>query len=610
MTLLFRLFSTSESEGKNKLNTLIDLLENHASVYGDKPVYIFIGSDETETKRISYRELRELAHSYSSYFRSRIAFGEHVLLIIPDEDILLPVFWGCAYAGIVAIPTPAMDVRSVARMVPRLKSILANAGSRYIIATRKVQATMLENLGGDQLEGIQWILVEEAPTDKAPYSREVRLVPESGAILQYTSGSTSSPKGILLTHGNLMDNFKIVDTYTSSFYPSLENRICVTWLPYFHDMGLVGTMLQTVYSSYTIVIMKPLDFLQRPIRWLRLISKYRAVAVAAPNFAYDICRKRASDEDIIGLDLSSLAYLMNGSETIRWNSLQEFAAKFAPCGFKMAAFAPVYGLAESTVFVTGAGPGQLSAKTVSLQSLQGRKPEFVEEGTKNSIQVVSCGSCIGQDLRIVDPVQCLEVPPGEIGEIWVSGKSIASGYWNLPEETEKTFNGKLAIAPYQKFLRTGDLGFMIGDQLYFSGRIKDLIIVNGKNHYPQDLELTAERAHSLIRPGCSVAFAVEVKDEFQVALVLEAKVPPRSKDLKEIREKVSREVAQVHGLAVHSVTLIQAGTIFKTSSGKVQRQLTKQMWAKNSLLRLEDPIWRRTWAKLKLLRYMRTNAGI
>ena len=589
------------------MNSLPELLEKRAKDLAEFPAYVFLKSDETELTRISYGELRNMARSYASFFQGKIPKGEHVMILMPDEHLFLPVLWACFYANLVAIPAPALDIRSTLRMIPRLRSILYNAESHFVLTTKEVRDAILDTLEKKNFDGIQWVLVDEIDRSIGTDLVLDKSSAESIALLQYTSGSTSTPKGILLTHGNVLSNCVALESILSAYDPGCLGKVCVSWVPYYHDMGLIANRIACIYAGLTVVVMKPIDFLQRPVFWLRMISKYQAILITAPNFAFEICTKKISEAEVLRLDLSSLKLVANGGETVRLETMKKFASKFGKSGFNYQSFTPIYGLAESTLFVTGGRPGQLHIKSVSLESLQGKVPKDVPEGSPQSVQLVSAGPCLDQILRIVDPEKNTEMASGEIGEIWVSGKSVAKGYWKLPLETEKTFGAKIMGQYDLAFLRTGDLGFLADGELYFTGRLKDLIIINGSNHYPQDIELTAEKAHPSLRSGCSIAFSVDDGKKDEVVLVLEVKLPPGSKELRLVREAVLKSVGINHGIPIRDIALIPAGTIFKTSSGKVQRQLTKKMWANKGLIRLDSNLVSRFVSKLKLMRYLKTN---
>jgi acyl-CoA synthetase (AMP-forming)/AMP-acid ligase II len=383
----------------------------------------------------------------------------------------------------------------------RLEEIVRDARPRFVLTT----AALLSRLGepaerpGDAL----WIAIDAIPDALAEFWRAPDLGSGDLAFLQYTSGSTASPKGVMVTHGNLLDNEERI---RRAFRQS-EESVVVGWLPLYHDMGLIGNVLQPLWSGGRCILMSPGAFLQRPARWLEAISRYRATTSGGPSFAYDLCVRRVGPEQRAGLDLSSWQVAFNGAEPVRRATMERFAEAFAPCGFRREAFIPCYGLAEATLLVTA---GRVTAVADGSDR---------SDGSVRSTAVVSCGSVPegeegGSELRIVEPETGRACGAGEEGEIWVAGPSVAAGYWNRPEETREVFG---AMAGGEgPFLRTGDLGFLRHGELFVTGRIKDLIILRGRNHYPQDLELTAERAHAALRPGGSAAFSVEGEDEEQL----------------------------------------------------------------------------------------------
>jgi acyl-CoA synthetase (AMP-forming)/AMP-acid ligase II len=404
------------------------------------------------------------------------------------------------------------------------------------------------------------------------------------AFLQYTSGSTSTPKGVVLSHGNLLRNLGLIE---KCFGISKEDS-GVIWLPPYHDMGLIGGILQPIYSGVPFTLMPPLMFLQRPLRWLQTISRFRATISGGPNFAYDLCIKKIKPEQREQLDLSSWVVAFNGAEPVYYKTLDQFADYFAPCGFRREAFVPCYGLAESTLLVAG-GPKGRSPKLQHLldKELKQNQVIFSCEKTKDTRTLVSNGRCNSdQKVKIVNGDTLIPCQPDEIGEIWVSGPSVASGYWNKPAETEFTFNAQLSDINQGSFLRTGDLGFLHEGELYITGRLKNLIISEGKNHYPHDIERTVESSHSAIRPGgCAVFSILNAKcEDIIIVAEVEHKLFVKTEEIiKAIREAVSVN----HGLPIHDIKLTKPGDIPRTTSGKIRHFLCKKNYMASSLKEIE-----------------------
>src|SRR5262249_50851357 len=401
----------------------------------------------------------------------------------------------------------------------------------------------------------------------------------SRAVVQYSSGSAAIPKGVRLSHGNLLHNLELI---RNAFECTGECN-SVFWLPPYHDMGLIGGVLEPLYTGGSTVLMAPVAFLQSPFRWLDAISRTRAVISGAPNFAYDLCVQKITPEQLAKLDLGSWDLAFNGAEPIRPETLDRFAERFGRCGFRREAFYPCYGLAEATLFVTGstrsAAPVLRSFAAKALERNQVQEDAGPEVKT-----LVGSGRCREvQRVVIVNPETCLPCPSGGVGEIWVEGGSVAQGYWNRPQETERTFRARLANSQEGTFLRTGDLGFLVDGELFVTGRAKDLIILQGKNHYPQDIELTVEESSRAVRPSCVAAFAAEIDGDEKLIVVAEIEREARGQNHDDTLAAIRRAVAEHHDIAVWSVVLIKTLTIPKTSSGKIQRHLCRERFMGNGL---------------------------
>jgi len=544
------------------IRTLADLLRERAEDRPDHRLYTFLADGEEEAGGLTYGELDRRARALAAWLQEAGCQGERALLLFPPGLDFVAAFFGCLYAGAAAVPVypPRLN-----RVDERLEEIFRDAQPRVVLTT----SALLSRLAGRPGSTVQslWTAVDQIPDALAETWREPDLGPGDLAFLQYTSGSTASPKGVMVTHGNLLANEERIQR---AFRQS-EESIVVGWLPLYHDMGLIGNILQPLWSGGRCVLMSPWAFLQRPARWLEAISRYRATTSGGPNFAYDLCVRRVRPEQRAALDLSSWEVAFNGAEPVRRATLDRFAEAFAPAGFRREAFVPCYGLAEATLLVTAGRAAEASDRLDGSDRSVGLSDRLV----------VSCGALPeGEEVRIVDPETGREAAPGAVGEIWVAGPSVAAGYWNRPAETRETFGAM--IGGDGPFLRTGDLGFARQGELFVTGRIKDLIILRGRNHYPQDLELTAERAHAALRPGGSAAFAVDGEDE--ELLVLAAEIERRSSaPVEEVAEAVRRAVAEEHEARVHEVVLLQPGSLPRTSSGKVQRHRARAAWLGSGL---------------------------
>ncbi|MCA1621656.1 MAG: amino acid adenylation domain-containing protein, partial [Acidobacteria bacterium] len=420
------------------------------------------------------------------------------------------------------------------------------------------------------LRALRWLTTDELAAGEAVGERLTPAPdPDALAYLQYTSGSTATPKGIMVSHGNLLHNSAYLD---AGWRHTGESRV-VSWLPHFHDMGLVYGIVQPLYKGFPAYLMPPAAFLQRPMLWLRAVSRFRATHSTAPNFAYDLCVRKADAAECEGLDLSCWEVAVNGAEPIRRATLEQFTETFAPYGFRAEAFCPGYGLAEATLKVSASRKGDAPVYcTTQAAALEQHRVVPAEDGEAQTQTLVGCGRLAPElKIAVVDPEMMRPCAPGEVGEIWVAGPSVALGYWNRPEETEQTFGAYMGGGAEGPYLRTGDLGFVVEGELYLTGRLKDLIIIRGRNHYPQDVELTAEQSHPDLRPGCGAAFSVEVAGEERLVIVQEVRRQYRAERLEEVVGAIRRDVAEAHELQVYAVVLVKPGGIHKTSSGKIQR---------------------------------------
>jgi amino acid adenylation domain-containing protein/FkbM family methyltransferase len=548
-------------------SNIVGVLGQRAREVPERVAFTFLANGEVEEAWLTYQELDLRARALAARLAAHGLAGQRAMLLYPPGLDFIVAFFGCFYAGTLAVPAypPASE-----RSLPRLAAILASARPQAILTTSallgKLERAAAKLPGTGALIALATDTV--APELAAGWTRPA-IDLDHPAFLQYTSGSTSDPKGVIVRHGNLLHNEEMI---RQAFGQSAESVI-VGWLPLYHDMGLIGNVLQTLYAGATCILMSPLAFLTRPVRWLQAISRYRATTSGGPNFAYDLCARKATDAEIAALDLRSWEVAYNGAEPVRAATLRLFAERFAPCGFRAAAFYPCYGLAEATLFVAGGTlgvePAVRSFATAALAANRLSPAEGGEEGR----ELVSCGRAwLEQEIAIVDPETGVRCAPGQVGEIWVAGPSVAGGYWQLPEATSHDFGARLAAEPEAGlFLRTGDLGAAFDGELFVTGRAKDLIIIRGRNHYPQDLELTFERCHSDLRPGCSTAFAIEREGEERVVIVGELE-RGASAGLEEIAAAARQALSAEHEIALHDLVLVRPQTIPKTSSGKVQRR--------------------------------------
>lgn len=561
-----------------QFSTLVDLLEWRARFQGDRVAYTFLADNGNDRISLSWQQLHRKAQLIGQELTAMNAAGKTVLLLYPSDLEYVAAFFGCLYASAIAVPAypPRLN-----RTLHRLQAIVADSQASLALSVSFIQQR-IEPLCKQvpTLSSLKWLTTDNIQANTQDEWHRPLLTGEMPAFLQYTSGSTSQPKGVIVSHGNLMHNEQLIQ----QAFDQTESSVIVGWLPLYHDMGLIGNVLQTLYVGARCVLMSPAAFLQSPFSWLQAISMAKATTSGGPNFAYDLCVRKVSEEQKAQLDLSNWKVAFNGAEPIRPATMKRFAKAFASCGFKAEAFHPCYGLAEATLFVSGkAARGVPKVEAFSAAELIKNRVLGANGNGSEAKSLVSCGvSFGGQRLTVVNPETLVECSVGEVGEIWLAGPSVAGGYWNQPGATEHTFLAKLANENEDTFLRTGDLGFLHEGELYVTGRLKDLIIIRGLNHYPQDIEQTAEFSHKALRPGCSAAFSLEVEGEERLVIVQEVQRNRNVGD-QEIVDAIRQRVAEEHEVQVAGVALIRQGTIAKTSSGKIQRNACRRAFVAGKL---------------------------
>lgn len=555
--------SLNDSEILLCCSTWVDVLRYRTLHQPEKVAFTFLSDGETAEESLSYRELESRSRAIASQLQVLGLSGERALLLYPPGLDYLAAFFGCLYAGVVAVPAyPPRNKRNI----PRIKAIVADSGAAIALTNTASLAKTQALLAAD-VTRLQWLTTDNL-VELAENWQEPAIEQNSLAFLQYTSGSTGTPKGVMLSHRNLLHN-------AATTYHCMEHSpksTFVSWLPTYHDMGLIGGILQPLYGGFPCILMPPAAFLQRPFRWLQAISCYKGTTSGAPNFAYELCIHKITPEQQEQLDLSSWDVAFNGAEPIRQDTLERFKAKFAACGFRPSTFYPCYGMAEATLMVTGSRKTTPPvSKTIQRTALENN--QAIAASTEEDVcTLVGCGQTLAQQqIVIAHPQTFSHCLPGEVGEIWVSGPSVGHGYWNRPQETAQTFRAYLSDTSAGSFLRTGDLGFLDNGELFVTGRVKDLIIIRGRNLYPQDIELTTERSHPALRVGSSAAFAVEVGNEERLVVVQELEFRAKP-NLEEVTAAIRQAVAQEYEVQAYAVVLIKPGTIPKTSSGKIQRR--------------------------------------
>lgn len=541
----------------------IDLLQARADGMPDRTAFVFLAEGEAETDRLTFAELDRKARAIGQGLLERGFGGERILLLYPPGLEFVAAFFGCLYAGAVAVTAyqPRHD-----RHIGRMRAIVMDACPAAALTAAETLSSLREAAAAiPEMSGVACLSTSGAEGDAGVW-RNPGVRPEDLAFLQYTSGSTSSPKGVMVGHGNLLHNCGVMaDRWGLS-----SASVMVSWLPTFHDLGLIYGTLSPVWGGFPAVHMPPVAFLKQPVRWLRAISRYRGTHSGGPNFGYELCVRRISPEQRADLDLSSWELALNGAEPIRLSTVQAFYETFHPHGLRWTTNRPGYGLAEGTLLVSGSAIGE-EPRWLMLDDEALQKDRVVLSSGPGSRPLMGCGRPVADwDVAVVRPETLEPCGLGEVGEVWLAGPSVAQGYWRRPEETEQTFGGRLA-AGEGPYLRTGDLGFLHEGELYITGRLKDLIIIRGSNHYPQDIEATAERAYPGLRPGSTAAFAVDEGDEERLVVVGELD-RPEEHDVPEVIRTVRQAVAEEHELQVYGMVLASKGSVPKTSSGKIQRR--------------------------------------
>lgn len=562
--------------------SLGDLLRHRAREQADERAYIFLSNRGGEEAVLTFGELARRAEALALRLAARVAVGERALLVVPSGLDFIVSYFACLIAGVIVVPIMPPRRNNVR---DASSAIIADCAPRLALTSADlvngVRADLTERF---ELAGLPWLDIT-ASTDGA--ADPCTALPSRNrcdiAFLQYTSGSTSAPKGVMVSHGNLLDNLEMIRIACGNDH----NSTYVSWVPLYHDMGLILNVLESLYVGALCVLMAPVTFMHRPLAWLRTIARYRAQVAGAPNFAYDLCVDRFRPEDMQGVDLGCWELAFNAAEPVSAKTIERFAATFGPYGFAAKASYPCYGMAEATLLTSGGrrGAGFVS-RSVSREALQQRRMA-PPASAGDAQRLVGCGRALQwAHLAIVDPVSGYRCGPDRIGELWVSGPHIAQGYWRRVRESAATFQARIEGEDDRPWLRTGDLGWLDGEgELYIAGRIKDVIIIRGRNHYPQDIEATVSSCHPALRRHCCAAFGLlNERGEERLAVVQEIERTHRHKaEAGAIRRAIREAVALEHEIMVHEIALVATGWIPKTTSGKIQRNLTREFWRQGTL---------------------------
>lgn len=554
------------------MKTIVDYLNNNAEHFATKLAVIMLNDKGEEAECLTYADLQQKILTLAGCLQQNFKKGERALLLYRTGIEFIISFMACEFCGIISVPMSLYAKKSP--HFHRIEHIMQDADVNLILTTEKLHAEVLELLAETPYATIPCL-----PSDTLVGEhlwRPADLEPEDLAFLQYTSGSTGNPKGVMVSHGNLIHNCLLI----KHKYHHDHDTVMGGWLPFYHDMGLIGLILQSLYLGASLVLMSPVAFVKHPMNWLKAISTYRINTSGGPNFCFEHCVEKADDEKLAGVDLSHWHTCFNGSEPIKAQTIKLFSERFARYGFHHKQFYPCYGMAETTLFVSGGVPS-IAHETlcVDREALAANKIIFQQPNAGSAIILVSSGQAYDLDVIAVDPVTHVRLPDDEVGEIWVHGESVAQGYWGKAEQTREIFHAEPIPANGKRYLRTGDMGFLHHNELYITGRQKDLIIVNGRNIYPQDIEQHIRQSDPLFAGGLSAAFGLEGDKGERVVVVQEINKRHSldNHQLNLLLTKLRYEIGRYFEVPA-MITLIARGTLPRTTSGKVQRRRTKELW--------------------------------
>ena len=556
---------------------IVEILQQQAKTKPEKIAYIFLEDGENKEIKLTYQELDLQARAIAAQLQKLVSPGARALLVYSYNSGLefIAAFFGCLYAEVVAVPChPPQNRLTIAEVQTRLESSAAEAILTDSSLFNKLK-TKLSQVENSQLH---WLNTNKLNNSESWVSPELNQ--NTLAFLQYTSGSTGEPKGVMITHGCLLQNQEMLRLA----FGHSEQTIGVGWLPLFHDMGLIGNVIQVVYLGASCVMISPVSFVQKPIRWLQAISKYQATTSGAPNFAYELLCDRVKEDQLAKLDLSSWEVAFCGAEPVQAQTMEKFSRKFTKSGFRKAAFFPCYGMEEATLMITGGNKAKFpTIKHLDKVALEQNEAVVGKKAQKGITTIVSAGyPWLDGKIAIVDPQSLAECATNQIGEIWFSSSTVGQGYWQLPQATEETF--QVSLGEQDKFLRTGDLGFIDNGELYITGRLNDVLVFWGLNHYPQNIEQTIAECHSGLKANCGAAFAVTVAGKEQLVVVQEIERSYRkSLVLDDVVEAIRWAIFQEHFIDIYGIVLLKPGRLPKTSSGKVQRNTCRSKFLDKSL---------------------------
>ena len=567
--------------------SLVHILRRRAKYQPHRLAYRILKDGEYDEVILTYEDLDRRARSIGAMLQSTTTEGDRALLVYPPGIDFIAAYFGCLYARVLAVPVYPPHPARLERALPLILSIAADARPKVALLNSSL-ADVIKSKETSRAEfgHIKLLATDDDEIENWPELwKQPEIKGDDIAFVQYTSGSTTNPKGVLVSHDNLLHNLELIGR---SFGASSDSH-GVIWLPPYHDMGLIGGILQPLFNGFSVTLIPHMQFLQRPFRWLHAISRFKGTISGGPNFVYDLCVSKIKSEQREQLDLSHWEVAFNGAEPVYHKSLDQFADYFAPCGFRRKAFFPCYGLAESTLMVTG-GPIDRPPLVRHLMNpgLEQDRVIISNEKSADSRTLVSSGQNMSnQIIRIINVETLIPCLDDEIGEIWVSGLSVARGYWNNPEETKFTFGARLSNSSEGPFLRTGDLGFLHEGELYITGRIKNLIISGGKNHYPHDIERIVESSHTAIRPSGSAVFSITNSESEDIIVVVEIFHRLEVKT-EEVLAAIRNAVSLHHGMQLYDIILTKPGGIPRTTSGKIKHFFCKKEYIAGNLTEIID----------------------
>lgn len=555
---------------------MIDVLAERASTQPNDVGYVFIGDRQTATEELTYDELWQWSLHIAARIRDSCRSGDRVLLLFPSGLEYIAALFGCFCAGVIAVPAYPPNRRHQ----NRLRSITADARPQITLTTSDLKPQLTGEC--DSAAALtKHVISVHRPQTQTHHAPPDDVVSHSPAFLQYTSGSTGNPRGVRISHANLMHNQQMI----KSAFGHTPDSVILGWLPLFHDMGLVGNVLQPLFVGAKCILMSPISFLQKPARWLQAISDFGATTSGGPDFAYKLCVDRISPEQMANLNLSTWKVAFNGSEIVRRSTIDDFTTTFADVGFRPEAMLPCYGMAEATLYVSGTdrneSPNSMSACAEALAA--GRLQPAA--GGRPRLDLVSCGRTPdGQTARIVNPQTHEPCDEGHVGEIWVAGPNVANGYWQGSLETRATFSAVIPSTGEGGFLRTGDLGAIYADQLWVTGRIKDTIVIRGRNLYPTDIEDVVRQSHQKLKRHTSAAFSVCNDDRERLIIIQEISGrEARNENLTIIAADIREAVTRQFEVRAEEILFVQPGGIPKTSSGKIMRSTCRDYYSAGTL---------------------------